>query len=81
MASTNGVAFTPDMHLANLPDGFYDHVAREIAPEKQKLDVVLRQNALDEVAYKFGDEMLTLRLAQGQSYLRGAAAHKKGSPK
>ena len=44
-------------------------------------DVVLRQNALDEVAYKFGDEMLTLRLAQGQSYLRGAAAHKKGSPK
>ena len=44
-------------------------------------DVVLRQNALDEVAYKFGDEMLTLRLAQGQSYLKGAAAHKKGSPK
>jgi len=40
-----------------------------------------RQNALDEVAYKFGDEMLTLRLAQGQSYLRGATAHKKGSPK
>ena len=26
---------------------------------------MLRQNALDEVAYKFGDEMLTLRLAQG----------------
>ena len=44
-------------------------------------DVVLRQNALDEVAYKFGDEMLTLRLAQGQSYLKGAAAHKNGSPK
>lgn len=43
-------------------------------------DVVLRQNALDEVAYKFGDEMLTLRLAQGQSYLaaHGATAHKKG---
>ena len=42
---------------------------------------MLRQNAIDEVAYKFGDEMLTLRLAQGQSYLKGAAAHKKGSPK
>ena len=43
-------------------------------------DVVLRQNALDEVAHKFGDEMLTLWLRRGSRTAR-SGRHKKGSSK
>ena len=31
----------------NLPEGFFDYVADELAPPKQKLDVVLRQKDVD----------------------------------